>query len=282
MAYSLNRFLKPLKETDKVIRIYDDRNFPLHSVNPFAVIRLQVNNNNLIISLQGNRSIVLDFPSFTDATEARIKLQKYIDEIVNQTIPVVDVETEKFVEKIIQSQGGLFSLNGSTFSNQQLIFKGDENFKFVTSVSGASHSINLYFTGLLPIEKGGLNNDEFTESQLLISSGDAIVSSGFSIGGDDVETSLWPAKRIIEEIQKDPFNYKEVPNGEIDGINCKFSLVDIPIVGSEHVFLNGLLQNLGGDYFLEENVIIFYEAPIENSLILCTYKKNLSVKKNLM
>jgi len=67
---------------------------------------------------------------------------------------------------------------------------------------------------------------------------------------------------------------KEKPNGLIDGVNKIFELDNTPIPGSEHIFLNGILQDSGVefDYILDEKNIIFNEAPLENMRIICSYR----------
>ena len=60
----------------------------------------------------------------------------------------------------------------------------------------------------------------------------------------------------------------------IDGVNNVFKLSKTPIPGSEHVFLNGMLQESGQnfDYILDGKNIIFNQAPIENMRIICSYR----------
>lgn len=283
MSYSLNRFLRPLKETDKTIRIFDDRNFPVHTLNPFSVLRLFVTNTNLNISLSGNRTIILDFINTDETKEALSKLQSYIDELRKSTPNIIDKETEKYVEKIIQTNVGISSLNGSTASSQSIVVNGDDNLSFRISTRGQTHSINLQWSGLLPIEKGGLNNKNFYDNQLLISSSDSIISSGYTINDvGDSKSDIWSAKKIIEELYRDPFSYKEEPIGDIDGVNNTFSLKDYPIEYSEHIFLNGLLQNEKIDYTISGKEITFFYAPPKDSLILCTYKKVLIFDKKIV
>lgn len=67
---------------------------------------------------------------------------------------------------------------------------------------------------------------------------------------------------------------KERPSGLVDGVNLIFTLSKLPIPGSEHVFLNGILQESGVefDYILDEKNIIFNEAPLENMRIICSYR----------
>ncbi len=67
---------------------------------------------------------------------------------------------------------------------------------------------------------------------------------------------------------------KEIPNGSINGVNNKFLLKYKPIDGSEHVYLNGVLQENGAqrDYIIENEKIIFLDPPISGMRILCSYK----------
>ena len=66
---------------------------------------------------------------------------------------------------------------------------------------------------------------------------------------------------------------KEIPSGIIDGINNSFVLNYTPIPGSEHIFLNGLLQDEDEDYIINYDTIIFNEAPLTGMKIRCSYRK---------
>jgi hypothetical protein len=65
---------------------------------------------------------------------------------------------------------------------------------------------------------------------------------------------------------------KENPIGLVDGDNDTFEILYEPIINSEHVYLNGLLQDINEDYFLEGKLIMFVEPPVNNSRIRCTYR----------
>jgi len=77
---------------------------------------------------------------------------------------------------------------------------------------------------------------------------------------------------------KQNYSDKEVPIGLVDGTNTDFVLLNTPEENSEHIYLNGLLQDIGEseDYTLDGNKIIFNEAPMINTKIRCSYRyKNL-------
>ena len=66
---------------------------------------------------------------------------------------------------------------------------------------------------------------------------------------------------------------REIPSGIVDGVNKLFILTETPELQSEHLFLNGLLQDPGEteDYVISGNTITFNDAPFEGSKIRCSY-----------
>lgn len=70
------------------------------------------------------------------------------------------------------------------------------------------------------------------------------------------------------------FATREVPSGLINGSNTVFTLANTPVVGSEEVFLNGILQNVGvgNDYTISGATITFTNAPATGSVLLVTYR----------
>lgn len=65
---------------------------------------------------------------------------------------------------------------------------------------------------------------------------------------------------------------KETPEGVIDGFNATFLLNNNPIPGSEHIYLNGLLQDEVDDYTINYNIITFNESPLIGMKIRCSYR----------
>jgi len=65
----------------------------------------------------------------------------------------------------------------------------------------------------------------------------------------------------------------ETVSGFCNGINSTYSLQYTPSVGSDMVFLNGILQRNGDqfDYTVIGNVILFNTAPPIGSTIICNY-----------
>lgn len=68
---------------------------------------------------------------------------------------------------------------------------------------------------------------------------------------------------------------KEIPSGSINGSNTSFSLANTPVAGSEHVYLNGVLQEsgAGNDYTISSATITMLTAPASGEKLRVTYRK---------
>lgn len=71
------------------------------------------------------------------------------------------------------------------------------------------------------------------------------------------------------------FVSKEVPSGAINGVNATFTLANVPVSGSEEVYLNGQLQVPGAaeDYTISGAAITFVTAPLAGESIRVSYRK---------
>lgn len=287
MGYSFNRFLKTVNESDKTIKIYDDRNYPVHTINPFSVLRVYVNNNNLIVVLTGNVIIVLDFLSNDESTAGLVKLQSHID-VIKQNSSIISPIP---IDDAILSSSGIKSFNGSTASAQNLLITNDDNIEITlqtlndsivgtTSVTSTIHNLSINWTGILPMERGGLNNTVFTPNQILISNLNSVVSSGYAFNDNGTGSKdIWSADKILKQISTTAVN-KEKPIGLINGVNKVFILLFEPVKNSEHLYLNGLLQDsdVNTDYEIVGNIITFYEAPMPGDKIRCSYTMSKKTK----
>lgn len=66
---------------------------------------------------------------------------------------------------------------------------------------------------------------------------------------------------------------REVPTGSINGSNATFTLASTPVAGSDHVWLNGVLQNAGGsDYTITGTSIVFVAAPLAGNALVVSYR----------
>jgi hypothetical protein len=65
---------------------------------------------------------------------------------------------------------------------------------------------------------------------------------------------------------------KEIPVGVINNVNKNFNLSFTPVLKSEHVYLNGLLQDADEDYTITGSTISFIDAPLVGMKIRCSYR----------
>jgi hypothetical protein len=68
---------------------------------------------------------------------------------------------------------------------------------------------------------------------------------------------------------------RETPAGTLNGVNAVFTLANTPKAGTEHVYYNGLLQDVGGanDYTISGATITFTFAPQSGDKIRVSYFK---------
>jgi len=71
------------------------------------------------------------------------------------------------------------------------------------------------------------------------------------------------------------FVVRETPSGSVNGSNTAFVLANTPVVGSEEVYLNGLMQEpgAGNDYTISGATITYLTAPISGDKIRVSYRK---------
>jgi hypothetical protein len=155
------------------------------------------------------------------------------------------------------------SLNASKiFANKEIPSGSIDgvNTRYVLAHEPTPGSDHLYLNGLL-IEDG-------TSTDYLIS-GSTITFSEPLLSGSKLSCTYYYVDNTPVKIFKD----KEILSGSINGINKVFTLQYSPVEGSEHIYLNGLLQENGidGDYQISDSTITFKEAPPTDIKLRCTY-----------
>ena len=70
----------------------------------------------------------------------------------------------------------------------------------------------------------------------------------------------------------DEFVDRETPSGSINGSNTAFTLAATPTTGSEHVYLNGILQTEGTDYTISGANITMLSAPETGAILRVSYR----------
>jgi hypothetical protein len=98
----------------------------------------------------------------------------------------------------------LRGFNGLTLSNQYFDTVNDPNISLTIDSNSATHSFLLNWQGLLPIERGGLNNATFSASEIVIAddNSESLISSGWKLNNTGTSsTDIWSADAIINYIE---------------------------------------------------------------------------------
>jgi hypothetical protein len=126
------------------------------------------------------------------------------------------------------------------------------------------------------------NSDAWTEfpgSLVFVNEGTVNANTRWQCTSDDGGTLGSTAIAYTQDVSGglSSFNFvdKETPSGSINGSNTTFTLANTPTTGSEHVYLNGLLQEsgAGNDYTISTNTITYLTAPISGDKIRVSYRK---------
>lgn len=114
----------------------------------------------------------------------------------------------------------------------------------------------------------------------LIGAGEGLVQNGtnFDInvdGSSHLEIVSDVLRVTSDVIVNADIVVRETPSGTVNGSNTAFTLAGTPIAGSESVYLNGLLQDVGGgnDYTISGATITFVQAPVSGDRIRVNYFK---------
>lgn len=109
MNFSLDKFLKPLADSDRNVQIYNNSDVVQYTINPFSVTRLNISNNLLRINLKYNKYHSLDFRTVNEAKAALVKLQEQLDTLRKKVPYSIDKQVQNYVDfndNAILSQNG--------------------------------------------------------------------------------------------------------------------------------------------------------------------------------
>ena len=194
-------------------------------------------------------------------------LDNNVQEIKKEVVVVKEkvIVQEKNVQEVSDSTSKLANSSFKQYSNKEIPTGNidGENSTFIlqnTPIEGSEH---VYLNGLLAEDTG-------TDYKI---DGNTIVFVEPLHRNTKLHVTYYYADLTPTKI----FSDKEKPEGDINGENTIFKLNYLPIEGSEHVYLNGLLQESGdeGDYIISDSTITFKEAPERGIKLRVTYYYNL-------
>lgn len=88
-------------------------------------------------------------------------------------------------------------------------------------------------------------------------------------------TAISAATAGTDYMAPSSFVDRETPTGLVNGSNTAYTLANTPLAGSEHVYLNGILQEpgAGNDYTISGTGITYLTAPVTGDKIRVSYRK---------
>lgn len=215
---------------------------------------------------------------YTSTTEANLAID-IAYRVVGLTVGVLSGTTSYEGGRYTQSSQGIVEywyLTGITDSDlvekSAYVPQGEPNFvdkEVLSPVNGVNNVYILRYTpevGSVDIFYNGLLQKEGEDEDYTIS-GRVVTFNQPPLEG----SKLLASYRTYSEIN---FIDNETPSGVINGINTVFTLSTMPVAGSEHLYLNGMLQDSGMDYdyTITGTVIVFNIPPPIGSIILCSYR----------
>lgn len=182
-------------------------------------------------------------------------------------------------------------INASAAIARTKLASGTANHVIINDGSGVLSS-----EALLAVSRGGTNSGTaLNNNRVMVSSGGAIVeasaitanralisdANGLPTHSAVTNTELGYLSGVTSAIQtqldarveESKFIVREVPTGLINSSNTAYTLANAPLAGKESVYLNGLLQNVGGgnDYTISGDTITFNAAPTTGDVLLVSY-----------
>jgi len=146
------------------------------------------------------------------------------------------------------SQNGIYVFNGSTSALTR-----STDFDQWTEIPGAT----------IPVTEGTVNAD--------------IIYLSTANGGGTIGTTAitFQSVGVSAGLQNSNFVDKEIPSGAINGSNTTYTLANTPVLGSEHLYLNGVLQESGSgnDYTISGATITMLTAMLSGEKIRVSYRK---------
>ena len=172
-----------------------------------------------------------------------------IDKLADFRPTLVDTGTVGVAAGVLRSNNTIVSYAGGTLA---------------VSATGA-HYVEISTAGVLSENTVGFTSGRFPIAIATCDGGNILISV------DDKRAWLG-----IGLNEADSFIVREVPTGLVNGTNDTFTLANTPLLGTEEVFLNGVLTQSGGeDYTITTNSIVFVAGSIPQTgdRVLVTYRK---------
>lgn len=224
----------------------------------------------------GSQSItnVLTPSATTDAAN-----KAYVDNLYN-TFPNLfkykDEVKAMMTTNVVVSNPGTAIFDGVTLVvNDRLLLTGQ--------TAGAENGPYIFNGSAIALTRS-LDADTFNEiaGMLIASAAGGTTNAGkvvlfTNIAGGTLGTTVITSTVVnaTPGLLSSNFVDKEIPSGSINGVNTTYTLANTPTAGSEHGYLNGVLQESGAsnDYTITGSTITYITAPLTGEKLRFSYRK---------
>jgi hypothetical protein len=193
------------------------------------------------------------------------------DKVYMQTVDTITVGTTALVFTQVGATGTSITAGNGLVQNSNAFDVVSGNTGIVANANDIT--LTLATNSLLDITSG-LRLARGTTGQIIVvnGSGDPVMAT---MSGDATIVA-GGAVTVASTIQRTAgFVDRETPSGSVNGSNTSYTLANTPVSGSEHVYLNGLLQEpgAGNDYTISGGTITYLTAPLTGDKIRVSYRK---------
>lgn len=153
-----------------------------------------------------------------------------------------------------------------TLATDDPIVLGTTGLTFVQTGSGGGGTVTTVSVTSANGFAGSVSNPTTTPAITLSTTITGLIKgNGTAISAATLGTDYLAASSVVT---------RETPAGTINGSNTAFTLANTPLAGTEHVYLNGLLQEPGGeDYTISGTSITYVVAPVAGDRLRVSYLK---------
>ena len=204
--------------------------------------------------------------------------KSYVDTAISNLNSIFDAKPSAVAATtgdVTLSNPGTASFDGVTLSNGDILF--------VRAQSAAAENGLYTFNGSSSALTRIATMDAWTEvpgAFFAVEQGTTYADTVWlctANAGGTLETTSIPFQQIPTSAGYTTSNFvdKETPSGSVNGSNTSFSLANTPTSGTEHVYLNGILQESGSgnDYTISSATITMLTAPLTGEKIRVSYRK---------
>jgi len=104
--YTYDKFLRPITESDRNIKILDDMGIVKYTIDPFFINNVAISNNLLNINLKSDRVITLNFSTINESKIALSRIQQQIDLLTNNIPYRIDKDIQNYLDDRLSNLSG--------------------------------------------------------------------------------------------------------------------------------------------------------------------------------